>query len=147
MTCHVCNVSLGNKVPWCESVHDAWPAGVVILTREPRLRSRGGGLYKTQHPESPAGRSKACGLFMGVAPGLRSEMPLLLARPASRGSRQFSLARGNAALFGLELGLDYLVVVVIFEFFVLGRGGREALHEDFRNAATVFRLFLVVSFA
>ena len=74
------------------------------------------GLYKTQHPESPAGRSKACGLFLGVAPGLRSEMPLLLARPASRSPREFSPARENYALLGLELGIFYFVIFVIFKF-------------------------------
>ena len=76
-------------------------------------------MYKTQRLESPAGRSKACGLFMGVAPGLQSEMPLSLAMPASRGSREISLERGNAALFGLDLGPGYFVFLVDFKF----RGG------------------------
>ena len=35
------------------------PAGVVILAREPRLRSMGGGLYKPRHPKSLGGQSKA----------------------------------------------------------------------------------------
>ena len=101
---------------------------------------------KPSIPSLRLGGARPAGLFMGVAPGLRSEMQLLLARPASRGSRDFFLRRRIAALFGLDSGLGYFVFLVNFKFWGGGRGGREALHEDFRIPAPLFRqLFATIT--
>ena len=62
----------------------------------------------------------------------------MLARPASRGSREISLEKGNTALFGPDLGSGYFVFLVNFKFCGGGRGRREALHEDFRFVDRVF---------
>ena len=58
--------------------------------------------------------------FLGVAPGPRSEKPILLARPANRDARDLFLRSGLGAHLGLNLlvlGLVYFEGVVIFEFF------------------------------
>ena len=73
-------------------------------------------MYKAQHPESPAGRSKAYGSFLGVVPGRKSEIPLLLARPANQDAREFFRGCFLVGIWGPNSGLGYFVIFVTFKF-------------------------------
>ena len=77
------------------------PAGVVILTREPRLRSMGGAMLNgfpvgqfLQHRNS----------FWASCPGCGPKYQLFLAGPANRDARQFLVGTWFWPRFGANLG-------------------------------------------
>ena len=83
------------------------------------MRSRGG-LIQNPALRVSGWAEQGLRVFLGVAPGRKSDTPLLLARPANQDARDFFFRAFWGPILGWIcwiLGLVYFEGVVIFEFF------------------------------